>query len=252
MSLDQLERWGERRVSRRSLLKWGTRGSLGVAALVLVGCDDDDATATATAAATAAATETATAEPTDTAAATATATAEPTDTAAATATGEDDFGYGATELGSQIAAGGPIIEQVVLGGSDATMVIFNAGDTPASLDGWFLCSFPLYWRFPAVELAPGARLTVHAGAGADSATELFAGGGFGSLLGGNGEIGLYRSAQFSSADAIVSYVGWGSAKGRLSVARSAGIWGEATLEAGDGATIAFSGGAPAAEAYSVH
>jgi len=92
---------------------------------------------------------------------------------------------------------------------------------------------------------------VHAGAGTDSADELFAGGDLGSLGGGNGEIGLYSSRDFANASAIVSYVGWGSAKGRLSVARSAGIWGEATLEAGDGATIAHTGGAPGAEAYSV-
>ena len=229
MSLDRLERWAERRISRRSLLKWSTRGSLGVAALLLVGCDDDDDDATATAAATE--TARATAEPTDTATAaatataTATATAEPTDTATTTATATEE-----PSGGGGIATGGPIIEQVVLGGADATMVILNTGDTPASLAGWFLCNGPSYWPFPAGELAPGARLTVHAGAGTDSTTELFAGGSFGSLAGGDGEIALYSSNAFGSADAIVSYVGWGSAKGRLSVARAAGIWGEATLE----------------------
>ena len=263
MSLNQLEGWGERRISRRSLLRWSTRGSLGVAVLVLVGCGDDDDDDAATA--TAAAADTTTAEPTatptataaaTTAAATATATGTATATETATATGTAAATETATPTeqpsnGGATAAGGPIIERVVLGGGDATVVLFNSGDAPVSLDGWFLCNFPDYWRVPAVELAPGARLTVHAGAGADSGGELFAGGGYGSLGGGNGEIGLYSSSDFGSADAIVSYVGWGSAKARLGVARSAGIWGDATLEAGDGATIAFSGGPPAAEAYAV-
>jgi hypothetical protein len=236
MSLDQLEGWRGRRMTRRSLLQWGTRGSLGAAALVLVGCgddddDDDNVTATATAS-------------TTTTAATATATATSTTTAIATTTEEPSNGGG-------IAGGGPIIEQVTLDGGAATLVVFNSGDAAVSLDGWFLCNRPLYWPMPAVELAPGDRLTVHAGSGTDAAGEVFAGGGIGSLDGGDGEIALYSSNAFGDASAIVSYVGWGSGGGRIDVARSAGIWGDATLEAGDGATIAFGGGDPGAEAYSV-
>ncbi|MDA1061333.1 MAG: lamin tail domain-containing protein [Chloroflexi bacterium] len=208
-----------------------------MAALVLVGCSDDDDDDDNDVAATAEATDTATTEATETA--TETATAEATEEATTDPTA------------TAIAGGGPIIEQVVLGGADASIVLVNGGEEAVSLDGWFLCNFPDYWPLPAMELAPGARLTVHAGAGTDTADELYADGGYASLNGGDGEFALYSSNAFGDVTAIVSYVGWGAGNRRLELAQEAGIWGDVTLEAVDGATISHNGGAPGAEAYTV-
>lgn len=254
MSLEEL---GRRRLSRRVLLRGGVVGVAGLAAAALVGCDDDDddengaagsptQTATATQTATPTATETPTATPTATATATPTETATETETPAPTSTPT------ATPTSGGIAAGGVIIEQVVLAGGDATVVVFNTGDSPQSLQGWFFCNVPRYWPFPDVTLEPGARLTVNAGDGADGGGEVFAGGGFGGLTGGRaGEIALYRGSNFGSADDIVSYVGWNGGSGRRGVAKSAGIWGDGDLATESGATIVFVGGGIGADAYEV-
>ena len=74
------------------------------------------------------------------------------------------------------------------------MVILNTGDATVNLDGWFVCNPFSYWGIPDVDIAPGQGLTLHAGPGADTATDLFATGGFGSLDGdGNGEVELAPS-----------------------------------------------------------
>ena len=231
MDLDRLEGLAERRLSRRTLLRGGAFGIGGLAAAALVGCgddddddDDDDNGATPTP----------------------TATATPTPTATATATQPPAGG------GGGIAAGGVIIEEVVLAGGDATVVLFNTGDTEQAFEGWFLCQFPSYWPLPSMTLAPGGRVTVNAGSGDDTADELFAGGGFGSLSGGRaGEIALYSGGNFGSSDVIVSYVAWNGGSMRKSVAQGAGIWGNDDVDDGDGATIAFRGGDPGAAAYEV-
>ena len=110
----------------------------------------------------------------------------------------------------------------------------------------------MYWPLPDVTMAPGTRLTVHAGSGANSASDVCADSRFGSLTGGEAsEIALYRSGSFASADDIVSYVGWNGGKGRRTVAQNAGIWGSEFLDAGEGATIMFVGGGVGAAAYQV-
>lgn len=171
MDLDRLEGLRGRRLSRRTLLRGGAFGIAGLAAAAVVSCgddddDDDDNGATPT--------------PTPT------ATPTPTPIPSATATQPPAGG------GGGIAAGGVIIEELALAGGDATVVLFNTGDTEQALDGWFLCQFPTYWPLPSMTLAPGGRVTVNAGSGDDTADELFAGGGFGSLSGsGAGEVALY-------------------------------------------------------------
>jgi len=125
------------------------------------------------------------------------------------------------------ATGGVAISGVTLNGDTATVTVTNNSDSSVNVDGWFVCNFPAYWPMPAVDIAAGATLTFHAGEGADTATDYFAGGGFGALSGsGPGEVALYSSNSFSSAEAIQSYVGWNGGKNRKGLAQEAGIWGE--------------------------
>lgn len=89
-----------------------------------------------------------------------------------------------------------------------TVTIANHGDAAGVLDGYQLCNFPNYLRISG-SIAPGATLDLS----------------FGPLSADAGEVGLYTTADFASADAIVSYVEWGTADHqRSSVAVEAGIW----------------------------
>lgn len=150
------------------------------------------------------------------------------------------------------ATGGVAISDVTLDGGTATVTVTNNGDTAASLDGWYVCNFPDYWAIPAVEIAAGATLTFHAGGGTDTATDLYAGGGFGALSGsGAGEVALYSSNAFGSDEAIQSYVAWNGGKNRKSVAQAAGIWGQDDLSAEDGALLSNSFDGTGASAWFV-
>lgn len=234
----ELRRLGERSLTRRGLLQWSAGSAFGAVALLLVGCaddDDDDDDETPTEEAIEGPTEEATEEPTEEA--TEEATEEPT---------EETGGGG-------IAAGGVNIIEVTLSGEDAVVTIRNDGDAAASLEGWFVCNFPSYWPIPNTELAPGATLRVHAGSGDDGAEDVFAGGGFGSLSGADaGEVAIYNiGGNFGEASAIVSYVGWNGGAARSGVALEAGIWGEAFVDAIDGATISLTGEPGDATGYSV-
>jgi len=225
-----------RRTSRRAVLRGGGIAAGGIG-LFLVGCgDDDDPTATATAAATEEPTAEATDEPT------ATSTEEPTAEPTAAPTEEP-------------AAGGPpskvVVQSVTLTGDDGTVVLRNLSDAEIAIGGWFICQRPSYWAIPTATLAPGAEVTLHVGAGTDDATNLFADGGFGSLAGSRGEVGLYDSASFGSSDSIVSFVAWNGSSGRQSEAQGAGIWGSDTVDAADGDTIVFVGPAEDASGYSL-
>lgn len=93
---------------------------------------------------------------------------------------------------------------------NATVTIHNDGDADVSLDGMFMCNRPSYVGLPGETLAAGATLEL-------DVTEL-------GLGGSGGEFGLYTSADFGSASAIVDYVQWGAAgNGRASVAVEAGL-----------------------------
>ena len=218
---DEVRRLGGRTLTRRGLLRWSAGSAFGAVALLLVGCndDDDDDDATPTEEATEEPTEEATEQPTEE------ATEEP------------------TEEAGGIAARGVTIVEVALAGEDAVVTIRNEGDAPASMEGWFVCNFPGYWPIPSTALAPGASLRIHAGSGEDGDEDVFAGGGFGSLSGADaGEVAIYNvGGNFGDPSAIVSYVGWNGGAARSGVAQEAGIWGDAFVDATDGATISLTG-----------
>lgn len=225
-----------RRRSRRAVLRGGGIAAGGIG-LFLVGCgDDEDPTATATAAATD--------EPTSEA--TAAATEEPTAAATAAATEEPGADPGDGEMPNKV-----VVQSVTLTGDDGTVVLRNLSDAAVTMDGWFICQRPAYWAIPTTTLEPGAEVTLHAGDGTDDATNLFAAGGFGSLGGASGDIGLYDSSSFGSSDSIISFVAWNGGSGRLSEAQGAGIWGDDSVTAADGDTIAFVGPTEDASGYSL-
>lgn len=237
-----------RRTSRRAVLRGGGIAAGGIG-LFLVGCgDDDDPTATATAAAT----DEPTSEPTDepTAAATEEPTAEATDEPTAEPT-EEPTAEPTDEPSPSDMPSKVVVQAVTLAGDDGTVVLRNLSDAAVTMDGWFICQRPAYWAIPTTTLEPGAEVTLHAGAGTDDATNLYADGGMGSLSGGSGEIGLYDSSSFGSSESIVSFVAWNGSGGRTSEAQGAGIWGSDTVEAGDGDTIFFVGPSEDASGYSL-
>ena len=91
------------------------------------------------------------------------------------------------------------------------VVVANDGDAAVELDGLWLCNFPSYAQIAgAGSVEPGATATVSLPIDVSAAA---------------GELGLYTSDSFSSADAIEAYVEWGSADHeRAPVAIEAGIW----------------------------
>ena len=131
------------------------------------------------------------------------------------------------------------------------MVLLNGSDGPVDLDGWFICQRPSYWPLPAVTLDPAQRITIRTASGEDTDEMLFAGGRFGQLSGGGGEVALYRDSAFDNPGSIVGYVAWNSGGARQEVAQAAGIWGGRNVLAGEGDVIAFTGAGTGADAYEV-
>lgn len=143
------------------------------------------------------------------------------------------------------------LTQVVFG--DAGFVeITNVGTAPGDIGGHWLCQRPLYFEIPPAELAPGESIWLVAGdAGSVDTGDprivavIDAARAFGELSATTGEVALYRSNTFSSAEEIVDYVEWGtSGHGRSSVAVEAGLWtaGE-TVAIPDNTVSIFSAGA---------
>ena len=144
------------------------------------------------------------------------------------------------------------IEQVVLAAEDATVTLLNTGAAAVDLSGWFICQRPSYWPFPSVSVAAGARLVVHTAAGANTDSDVFAGGAFGRLNGdGNSAVRVYHDNGFGNAGSMVAYVAWNGGGGRLGVAQEAGLWGDGDLNPSDGDTLAYAGEGTGADAYSV-
>ena len=136
---------------------------------------------------------------------------------------------------------GPVvIDRLYLDGHQMIQ-LRNISDAPASLDGLVMCQFPRYWPLPAgLDLGPDETLFVNTGSGTDTADTIFAGGGVGTLDPASGEVAIYRGRSFDSPAAIASYVGWNGGSMRLSVAKSAGIFGEA-IDVVEGDVLVYDG-----------
>ena len=170
-----------------------------------------DVTTTSTAAATTTSTVEATTTSTVEASTTSTVEASTTtSTPAEVITTTTDTVEVTTTTTAAVAGGHPLVIASIDFEGDV-IVVRNNGDEPYDLTGHFLCNRPNYMAVPAGTLAPGDTMEI-------SATSLF-------VTATSGELGLYTSNSFGSADAIVRYVQWGSdPHGRTSVAVSAGVW----------------------------
>jgi hypothetical protein len=158
---------------------------------------------------------------------------------------------------SQVEAIGEpvVISEVTLSDADDTgsITIQNSGDIAIDVSGWFVCNFPAYWPIPdGTSLEAGASLQIHAGAGENGASAIFAAGGFGAVTGGSaGEVALYRDNSFASEESIVAYVGWDGGGQRKAVAQGAGLWGEDDVTTAAEDTIEWLGTGTDASAYAI-
>ena len=121
------------------------------------------------------------------------------------------------------------IDELVFAG-EPYLVIANRGTGTGSTGGHWICQFPSYYELPAVDLQPGERLAIPLGDGevpelAGIVATVDVVRPLGTVSGRDGEIGLYTSNEFNSADAIVDYVEWGfPGHARSNVAVAAQIW----------------------------
>lgn len=227
--------------------------TIAAAALLIGGCaGDDDATVTTTTApAVAAPTAPATTATTTSAASpetTATPAPESTTTTTTTPAAES------TTTTTTVAPGPGVLAITRVVFEPVTYVmITNVGSSPINLGSHWLCRRPAYLQLPDFELQPFD--TVALGLDAEppgdlvGLTETFAlGNALGAISRNDGELGLYRGAQFDDPNAIVDYVEWGSpGHGRAATAIAAGIWDEgAFVEVPEEATSIASSGLPAA------
>ena len=185
--------------------------------LVVAACGDDDAGDT-----------------TSTQASTATTAAdEVTDTTESTTDddmAEDDMAED-DMAEDDMAAEGAIFEITTVTFGAPMVVITNVGTEPGNLQGHWICQRPSYQELPAIDVGPGESVAISLGGSVflpPPGTLTIEGQlNIGSIAASSGEIGLYSSNLFGSADAIVSYVEWGSSgHGRSSTAVEAGAWDE--------------------------
>lgn len=184
--------------------------------LVVAACGDDDVgnTAPATQASTAT-----TSAPATTAAEVVTDTTESMVDADATA---DD-------LTEDMSAEGAIFEITRVTFGAPMLIITNVGNEAGNLGGYWLCQRPSYQELPAIDVGPGESVAISLGGdvfvpppGSLTIADQL---NLGPITATSGEIGLYSSNAFGSAEAIVSYVEWGnSGHGRSGTAVEAGIW----------------------------
>jgi hypothetical protein len=116
-----------------------------------------------------------------------------------------------------------------------TILIRNDGAEPYNLTGHWLCNRPTYAPLPEETLEPGLSIEIDTAALGIGPSD--------------GEIGLYTSRDFGSAEAIVRYVEWGNnGHGRSATAVEAGVWGEGDFVANEGANLESSGSNPVSAA----
>ena len=101
---------------------------------------------------------------------------------------------------------------------DGTVELKNVGSTTIDVSSYWLCDFPAY------EMVDSSNLICESGSTIMEPGDIIAVDDFNFIDPADGELGLYSSRSFASAEAIVDYVQWGSGShGRASVAVAAGI-----------------------------
>ena len=113
--------------------------------------------------------------------------------------------------------------------------LYNTGTAEVPAADYWLCNFPTYEQL--------GNLTVLAGT-LNIPPDGYLVVAFSGLGVGDGEVGLYTSQAFGSADAMIDYVQYGSAgHERASVAAQAGLWDTGTFGAAveSGQTLSFFG-----------
>ena len=115
------------------------------------------------------------------------------------------------------------------------ILIRNDGDEDYDLAGHWICNRPNYSELPSEILGPGRIIeidTAAIGLSADS-----------------GEIALYTSSDFSSADDIRRYVQWGTdSHGRTATAVAGGVWQNGDFVDNQGGNIESNGSDPVSAA----
>ena len=109
------------------------------------------------------------------------------------------------------------------------VVITNVGTEAGNLEGHWICQRPGYAQIPSIDVGPGESVAISLGGNVflpPPGTLTIEGQlNIGGISASDGEIGLYSSNAFDSADAMVSYVEWGSTgHGRSGTAVEAGLW----------------------------
>jgi len=101
--------------------------------------------------------------------------------------------------------------------------LHNAGEEAVDVSAYQFCNRPAYAAVGDLEVVSG-EMTIEPGG--------FLVLNWDAIAGDTAELGLYTSASFSSADAMVDYLAWGGAGGgRESVAAEAGLWAEGDFAA---------------------
>ncbi len=169
-------------------------------AIVAAACSSDDDTA----ADTSAPTDSDTAQETDTTDAVEDPAEGTSDDQAGEGTGDDEAAV-AEEPMQDVS-----LSITAVSFESSTVTIRNDGESELPLGDLFMCNRPAYAGLPDETVAPGATFEL-------DVSEL-------DIRGSGGEVGLYTSSSFDSADAMVAYVQWGGeANGRATVAVEAGL-----------------------------
>ena len=129
----------------------------------------------------------------------------------------DDGGEGGDGGGG--ARGALQVTEIRFENSSGTLT--NTGDEPIDLTGHWLCNRPTYVELSGV-LEPGESMDV----------------GLAGMTPDGGELAVYTSQNFSSADDMVTYVHWAGGGGRAETAAEAGLWsGDPATAGADGLSL---------------
>lgn len=111
------------------------------------------------------------------------------------------------------------------------ILIRNDGEEDYDLTGHWVCNRPTYSELPGEVLGPGRIVEIDSTAIGLSAE--------------SGEIALYASSDFGSADDILRYVQWGTdSHGRTAVAVAGGVWQDGDFVDNQGGNIESTGSDP--------